>query len=124
MKPMTRLLTLLLAPALLAWTAFAAAPLFAQSEVNGATAELRDAQGQMVGNATLTTDRAGGVRMQVRLSGFTTAAAGEHGIHIHAVGMCEAPEFKTAGGTSTREARSTASTALKATTRGTCRTSP
>ena len=98
MKPTTRLLTVLLAPALLAWTAFAAAPTFAQSEVNGATAELKDAQGQTVGNATLLGSGAGGVKVQVSLNSFTSAAAGEHGIHIHAVGKCEAPGFTTAGG--------------------------
>lgn len=98
MKSTTKLLTVLLAPALLAWTAFAAVPMFAQSEVNGATAELRDAQGQMVGNATLLGSGAGGVKVQVSLNGFTSAAAGEHGIHIHAVGKCEAPGFTTAGG--------------------------
>jgi Cu/Zn superoxide dismutase len=34
----------------------------------------------------------------VQVRGFTTAAAGEHGIHIHAVGACDAPGFTTAGG--------------------------
>ena len=98
MKPMTRLFMVLLAPALLAWTAYVAVPMSAQSEVNGATAALKDAQGKTVGNATLTGNGSGGARLQVTLNGFTTAAAGEHGIHIHAVGMCEAPGFTTAGG--------------------------
>src|SRR5688500_11365220 len=98
MKPMTRLFLVLLAPTLLAWTAYGAIPMSAQSEVNGATAALMDAQGKAVGSATLTGSAAGGARLQVTLNGFTTAAAGEHGIHIHAVGMCEAPAFTTAGG--------------------------
>ncbi len=98
MKGITKVFTLLLAPALLAWLVFAAVPLFAQSEVNGATAALMDAQGKTIGNATLTGTGSVGVRLQVSLSGFTAAAAGEHGIHIHAVGMCEAPAFTTAGG--------------------------
>ena len=98
MKSTMRLLTVFLAPALLAWTAFAAVPMFAQSEVNGATAELKDANGQTVGNATLLGSGAGGVKVQVSLDSFTSAAAGEHGIHIHAVGKCEAPGFTTAGG--------------------------
>ena len=98
MKRTTRVFAALIVPLLLAWTAFAAIPLSAQSEVNGATAELKDAQGQAVGNATLTGNGPGGVKVQVALNGFTSAAAGEHGIHIHAVGICEAPEFKTAGG--------------------------
>ncbi len=98
MKGTTRVLAALIAPALLAWTVFATGPLFAQSEVNGATAALKDAQGQTVGSATLIGNGSGGVKVQVSLNGFTTAAAGEHGIHIHAVGMCEAPAFTTAGG--------------------------
>lgn len=98
MKRTTRVFAALIVPILLAWTAFAAIPLSAQSEVNGATAEFKDAQGQAVGNATLTGNGSGGVKVEVALNGFTMAAAGEHGIHIHAVGMCEAPEFKTAGG--------------------------
>lgn len=98
MKPTTRLLRVLLAPTLLAWTAFAAVPMFAQSEVNGATAEIRDDQGQTIGNATLLDSGSEGVKVQVSLNGFTSAATGEHGIHIHAVGKCEAPGFTTAGG--------------------------
>ena len=98
MNRTTRVFAALVAPVLLAWTAFAALPLSAQSEVNGATAALMDAQGKTVGNATLTGNAAGGTRLQVTVNGFTTAAAGEHGIHIHAVGMCEAPAFTTAGG--------------------------
>src|SRR5688572_12867691 len=98
MNRTTRVFALLIAPALLAWTVFAAIPLSAQSEVNGATAALMDAQGKAIGSATLTGNAAGGARLQVTLNGFTTAAAGQHGIHIHAVGMCEAPGFTTAGG--------------------------
>jgi superoxide dismutase, Cu-Zn family len=97
-KLTTKLLTVLIAPALLAWSASAAIPIFAQAEVNGATAELRDTQGQMVGNATLVGSGEGGVKVQVSVNSFTSAAAGEHGIHIHAVGKCEAPGFTTAGG--------------------------
>jgi LPXTG-motif cell wall-anchored protein len=40
----------------------------------------------------------GEVNLRVTLNGFTSAAPGEHGIHIHTVGMCEAPGFTTAGG--------------------------
>ena len=60
-----------------------------------ATATLRDAQGNTVGTATLTEQ--GAVTVQVTLKGFTTAKAGEHGIHLHAVGQC-APTFAAAGG--------------------------
>jgi hypothetical protein len=97
MKPTTRLLTVLLAPALLAWTAFAAVPVFAMRGKRrycrtqgcpGAGGWQRD----MTGNGS------GGARLQVTLNGLTSAAVGEHGIHIHALGMCEAPAFTTAGG--------------------------
>lgn len=74
-----------------------ATPVPAQTLVNGANAEIRDAQGTMVGTATLT-EGATGVAIQVQVRGFTAAAAGEHGIHIHAVGACDAPGFTAAGG--------------------------
>lgn len=93
-----RYFSLLLAPALLAWTVLAALPAVAQSATNGATAELKDAQGATIGNATLTTTGSGAVKIQVSVNGFTAAAVGDHGIHIHAVGKCEGPAFTTAGG--------------------------
>src|SRR6266540_2766078 len=65
MRKTVRYFTLLLAPALLAWTVLAALPAVAQSATNGATAELKDAQGQTIGNATLTTAGSGAVKIQV-----------------------------------------------------------
>ena len=59
-----------------------------------ATATLRDAQGKAVGTATLTPAE-GGVKIAVTVSGV---APGFHGFHVHAVGRCEGPEFKSAGG--------------------------
>jgi Cu-Zn family superoxide dismutase len=59
-----------------------------------ASATLRDAQGKVVGTATLSPAE-GGVKVVVAVSGVTPGA---HGIHVHAVGKCEGPEFKTAGG--------------------------
>jgi Cu-Zn family superoxide dismutase len=58
-----------------------------------ATAELRNAQGQAVGNATLS-EVAGGVRVIVEARSLP---AGVKGVHIHAVGKCEPPGFTTAG---------------------------
>lgn len=87
----------LIGAALLAWASLTTLPALAQAPTNGATAAIKDAQGHVVGAATLT-DGAGGVRLQVQVRGFTAAAAGEHGIHLHAVGTCEAPGFTTAGG--------------------------
>jgi Cu-Zn family superoxide dismutase len=48
-----------------------------------------------VGTATLT--QQSGVTLQLTLSGFRSAKAGEHGIHIHGVGNCS-PTFAAAGG--------------------------
>lgn len=59
-----------------------------------AHADLMNAQGAKVGTAKITASGSG-VKMTVKVTGLT---AGEHGIHIHNVGKCEAPDFKTAGG--------------------------
>jgi superoxide dismutase, Cu-Zn family len=64
-------------------------------EPTTATAELKDAQGNGVGNATLTQE-SGGVKVTATLTGLA-GNAGEHGIHIHAVGQCT-PDFSAAGG--------------------------
>ncbi len=62
-----------------------------------AQAEIRDAEGRVVGNATLTATSSGAVSMRVEVSGFETAGAGAHGIHIHETGQCT-PDFSAAGG--------------------------
>lgn len=59
-----------------------------------ATAELRDARGQVAGTATLA-EEGGTVRLVVQAKGLTP---GKHGIHIHAVGRCDPPGFTSAGG--------------------------
>ncbi len=59
-----------------------------------ASATLKDAQGKTVGVATLA-PADGGVRISVSVTGVTP---GLHGFHVHAVGKCEGPEFKSAGG--------------------------
>ena len=38
-----------------------------------------------------------GVLIVARITGPTSALAGTHGVHIHEVGLCEAPGFTTAG---------------------------
>lgn len=59
-----------------------------------ATASLKDARGQPVGTATFT-ELGGVVKLKVSASGLSP---GQHGIHIHEKGRCEAPDFKSAGG--------------------------
>lgn len=59
-----------------------------------AKAELKDASGKTVGQATLT-ESPHGVLVHVTLTG---APEGAHAFHIHATGKCEAPAFTTAGG--------------------------
>ena len=59
----------------------------------GASAELRDVNGEVVGTATFV-EEAGGVRITVEVSNLPP---GEHGLHIHTVGQCS-PDFTAAGG--------------------------
>jgi len=66
---------------------------FAQQPA-GATADVKSSTGASVGTATFTQET-GGVRIRGRFSGLSV---GLHGIHIHAVGKCDAPDFMTAGG--------------------------
>lgn len=59
----------------------------------GATAVLRDTQGAEIGTATLTQEGPA-VRIVADLTGLP---AGERGFHVHQVGLCEAPDFESAG---------------------------
>ncbi len=58
-----------------------------------ATASLKDASGNEVGKAALTNTQSG---VLIRLD-LAAVPAGEHAFHIHAVGKCEPPDFKSAG---------------------------
>jgi superoxide dismutase, Cu-Zn family len=59
-----------------------------------ANAVIRDASGTTVGMA-LFSETTGGVRITLQAQGLPP---GRHGIHLHAVGQCDAPAFTTAGG--------------------------
>lgn len=59
-----------------------------------AKADLLDAQGKSVGIADFR-QTPEGVQMVLSVSGLS---AGPHGIHIHAIGQCTPPDFKSAGG--------------------------
>lgn len=60
----------------------------------GATAAVMDASGRELGSLMLS-DGTGGITVSGTLRGLTP---GDHGIHIHTMGMCDAPAFTTAGG--------------------------
>jgi len=78
------------APLALCLLAFPLAALAAPAAV----ATLKDPAGKTIGRATFEPD-AGGLRLSVRVEGLKP---GRHGIHLHAVGACAGPDFKTAGG--------------------------
>lgn len=73
--------------------AAAAAMALAAQAPETARAELKNAEGQVVGQATVT-DAPQGVLIHVTLTGVPE---GTHAFHVHAVGKCE-PPFTTAGG--------------------------
>ena len=97
MKTSARIAVAFLVPALLAGAFLSGSPALAQTATQGARAEIKDSQGNMVGTAIFS-PAAAGVKLQVQVQGFAAAAVGDHGIHVHAVGKCEPEAFTTAGG--------------------------
>lgn len=75
-------------------TADTAKPAAMAPAVTGATVAIADAAGHALGTLSLT-DGAGGITISGSLKGLTP---GDHGIHVHTVGMCDGPAFTTAGG--------------------------
>ncbi|MEX1195715.1 MAG: superoxide dismutase family protein [Dehalococcoidia bacterium] len=69
-------------------------PSYAGPAVASATAELKNASGQVVGSAQFSQDASGVVLVKASFSGVE----GAHGMHIHTVGKCDAPDFTSAGG--------------------------
>jgi Cu-Zn family superoxide dismutase len=70
-----------------------ALPLAAAAASPAAVATLKNAEGKEVGKATFAPTK-GGVKVQVTAAGLTP---GKHGIHLHAAGKCDPPDFKSAG---------------------------
>jgi superoxide dismutase, Cu-Zn family len=89
----TRILTVTVAVTALGGAATIAADDTERGAVH-ASATLLDASGANVGTVQLTEDATGSLHVNAKVSGMT---AGEHGIHIHAVGACT-PSFAAAGG--------------------------
>ena len=69
-------------------------PSYAGPAVASATAELKNASGQVVGSAQFSQDAGGVVLIKASFSGVE----GAHGMHIHTTGKCDGPDFTSAGG--------------------------
>lgn len=71
-----------------------AAAVVAAGATPSSHAVLRNARGNEIGTATFSPSK-GGVKVSVNVAELPP---GEHGIHVHAAGKCEPPDFKSAGG--------------------------
>ena len=69
----------------------------AGAEGERASGTLVDGTGRAIGTVRLE-QRGTGVTVGVTFQGVDVVKPGEHGIHLHAVGRCDGPDFTTAGG--------------------------
>jgi superoxide dismutase, Cu-Zn family len=70
-----------------------AQPLVSYGASKQVTVEIKNAQGQSVGTATLS-EAPHGVKIKLDIKGLPP---GEHSLHIHQIAKCEPPDFKSAG---------------------------
>jgi len=64
-----------------------------KTSMTSSRAEMKNGKGEMVGSVALTETGSG-----VRISGnLKNLPAGVHGLHLHQMGKCDAPDFKSAG---------------------------
>jgi superoxide dismutase, Cu-Zn family len=85
--------TTLIAAAALLCGAFASALTWAQMPPE-TRVEMRNAQGEPIGSATVIAGAGGSLTLRVQV---TKLPPGPHGFHIHEVGKCEPPDFLSAG---------------------------
>ncbi len=82
--------------ALIIWTTGLIAAVGVDAQPLEAVAEIRDARGNALGRATFSALAGGvGVWIQVVVAGMPP---GVHGISVHENGVCQGPEFRSAGG--------------------------
>lgn len=69
-------------------------PVFAKAK-GGVTVPLKTSSGQDAGTASFTPAKGNGVTIRLKLKNLPP---GDHAVHIHEHAVCDAPDFKTAGG--------------------------
>jgi Cu-Zn family superoxide dismutase len=72
-----------------------AVPALAAKHDKGLVVHLKTSQGEDAGTATFRETKGGKVNIKLALKNLPV---GEHAVHIHEKALCEAPDFKSAGG--------------------------